>query len=96
MGYRRAYGWGLTSSCGLLPVEGGEPRYRVRNSTDGHERALLESQIRRPEERLAKVGAPAGKTHGEGKGRAGRPLGVSGSMDMHRLCTHQVFAGCRP
>ena len=27
----------------LLPVEDGEPHYRVRNSTDGHEWALLES-----------------------------------------------------
>ena len=27
----------------LLPVEGGEPHYRVRSSVDGHERALLES-----------------------------------------------------
>jgi hypothetical protein len=36
---------------GLLPVEDGEPHYRVRNSGDGHERALLESQIKAPEER---------------------------------------------
>ena len=35
----------------LLPVEDGEPRYRVRSSVDGHERALLESQIMLPEER---------------------------------------------
>ena len=35
----------------LLPMEDGEPHYRVRSSVDGHERALLESQIIRPEER---------------------------------------------
>ena len=35
----------------LLPMEDGEPHYRVRSSVDGHERALLESQIMRPEER---------------------------------------------
>ena len=42
----------------LLPMEDGEPHYRVRSSVDGHERALLESQIMRPEERPAKVEAP--------------------------------------
>ena len=41
----------------LLPVEGGEPHYRVRSSVDGHERALLESQIKAQEERAAKVEA---------------------------------------
>ena len=35
----------------LLPVEDAEPRYRVRSSVDGRERALLESQIMLPEER---------------------------------------------
>jgi hypothetical protein len=35
----------------LLPVEDVEPRYRVRSSVDGHERALLESQIMLPEAR---------------------------------------------
>ena len=45
----------------LLPMEDGEPHYRVRSSVDGHERALLESQIMRPEERLAKVEAPPAK-----------------------------------
>ena len=35
----------------LLPAEDGEPHYRVRSSVDGHERALLESQIMLPEER---------------------------------------------
>jgi hypothetical protein len=42
----------------LLPVEDGEPHYRVRSSVDGHERALLESQIKAREERPAKVEAP--------------------------------------
>jgi hypothetical protein len=42
----------------LLPVEDGEPRYRVRSSVDDHERALLESQIKLPEERPAKVEVP--------------------------------------
>ena len=47
----------------LLPVEDGEPHYRVRSSADGHERALLESQIRAREEGPAKVEAPpAGPT----------------------------------
>ena len=45
----------------LLPMEDGEPHYRVRSSVDGHERALLESQIMRPEERPAKVEAPPAK-----------------------------------
>jgi hypothetical protein len=35
----------------LLPVEHGEPHYRVRSSVDGHERALLESQMKALEER---------------------------------------------
>jgi hypothetical protein len=42
----------------LLPLVAGEPHYRVRSSADGHERALLESQIRRPEEQPATVEAP--------------------------------------
>ena len=42
----------------LLPLENGEPHYRVRSSVDGHERALLESQIRLPDERPAMVEAP--------------------------------------
>ena len=42
----------------LLPVEDGEPHYRVRSSVDGHERAFLESQIRRLEEPPVKVAAP--------------------------------------
>ena len=41
----------------LLPAEDGEPHYRVRSSVDGHERALLESQIRRQEETSATVEA---------------------------------------
>ena len=45
----------------LLPMEDGEPHYRVRSSVDGHERALLESQIMLPEERLAKVEPPPAK-----------------------------------
>jgi hypothetical protein len=35
----------------LLPLEDGEPHYRVRSSGDGHERALVESQIKVLEER---------------------------------------------
>jgi hypothetical protein len=45
----------------LLPVEVGEPHYRVRSSVDGHERALLESQIRLREEKPAPVEAPSAK-----------------------------------
>jgi hypothetical protein len=41
----------------LLPLEGGEPHYRVRSSADGHERALLENQIKLPEEPPANVEA---------------------------------------
>jgi hypothetical protein len=42
----------------LLPMEDGEPHYRVRSSVDGRERALLESQIKAREERPGKVEAP--------------------------------------
>ena len=42
----------------LLPMEEGEPHYRVRSSVDGHERALLESQIMLPQEPPPKVEAP--------------------------------------
>ena len=42
----------------LLPLVADEPHYRVRSSIDGHERALLESQIRRLEEPPVKVEAP--------------------------------------
>jgi hypothetical protein len=42
----------------LLPLVAGEPHYRVRSSIDGHERALLESQIRLQEERPAMVEPP--------------------------------------
>ena len=31
----------------LLPPVGSEPHYRVKSAVDGHERALLEGQIRR-------------------------------------------------
>ena len=34
----------------LLPLVDGEPHYRVKSSVDGHERALLEGQIRPAEE----------------------------------------------
>jgi hypothetical protein len=30
----------------LLPLVGHEPHYRVRSTVDGHERALLEGQLR--------------------------------------------------
>ena len=42
----------------LLPMEDGEPHYRVRSSVDGHERALLESQIMLPQEPPPKVEGP--------------------------------------
>jgi hypothetical protein len=42
----------------LLPLVAGEPQYRVRSSVDGHERALLESQIRLQGERPALVEPP--------------------------------------
>src|SRR5256885_513377 len=43
----------------LLPLEDGEPHYRVRSSVDGHERVLRESQIRQQEKGAAAVEAPA-------------------------------------
>jgi hypothetical protein len=42
----------------LLPLQNGEPQYRVKSSVDGHEWALLESQIKLPEERSAPVEPP--------------------------------------
>jgi hypothetical protein len=42
----------------LLPLEDGEPRYRVRSSVDGVERALLENQIKLLGERPAEVEPP--------------------------------------
>jgi hypothetical protein len=42
----------------LLPLVDAEPHYRAKSSVDGHERALLESQIRLPEGRSAAVEAP--------------------------------------
>jgi hypothetical protein len=30
----------------LLPADGGAPHYRVKSTADGHERALLEGQLR--------------------------------------------------
>ena len=42
----------------LLPLVGGEPRYRVRSVADGHERAVLERQIRLMEERPPVVVVP--------------------------------------
>ena len=30
----------------LLPLEGSTPQYRLRNSTDGHERMARETQLR--------------------------------------------------
>ncbi len=29
----------------LLPLEGGTPQYRVKNTTDGHERMARETQL---------------------------------------------------
>jgi hypothetical protein len=29
----------------LLPLEGGNPQYRLKNSTDGHERMARENQL---------------------------------------------------
>jgi hypothetical protein len=42
----------------LLPLEDGVPHYRVRSSADGHERTLLENQIKLPVERPAGVEPP--------------------------------------
>jgi hypothetical protein len=36
----------------LLPVEGNELHYRIKNSSDGHERVVIEAQLR-PAEALA-------------------------------------------
>jgi len=49
----------------LLPPVGSEPHYRVKSSVDGHERALLEGQIRpvmpepAPEAQRASAARPA-------------------------------------
>jgi hypothetical protein len=42
----------------LLPMEDGEPHYRVRSSIDSHERALLEGQMKLQEPEPTKVEAP--------------------------------------
>jgi hypothetical protein len=42
----------------LLPLEDGVPHYRVRSSADGHERALLENQIKLRVDRPAGVEPP--------------------------------------
>jgi hypothetical protein len=34
----------------LLPLADGEPQYRVRSEADGHDRVVLERQIRPPDE----------------------------------------------
>jgi hypothetical protein len=34
----------------LLPFVDGQPQYRVRSEADGHDRVVLERQIRRPDE----------------------------------------------
>ena len=44
-----------------LPLINGEPRYRVRSVVDGHERALLECQIRLLDERQTKPAVPLGR-----------------------------------
>ena len=46
----------------LLPPIDDEPHYRVKSAADGHERALLESQIRP----VAPEPAPAAERGGEG------------------------------
>ena len=52
------------------PMEDGQPQYRVKSSFDGHERALLESQIRLLEETPAAVAVPpVRKVPGGGKVR---------------------------
>lgn len=54
----------------LLPLVGREPHYRVRSAVDGHERALLEGQIRLVvQEPETKEPAPA-KTARGGGGRS--------------------------
>ena len=42
----------------LLPQVDGEPQYRVRSAADGHERALLESQVKLMEEQSGNVVIP--------------------------------------
>ena len=42
----------------LLPQVDGEPQYRVRSAADGHERALLESQVKLMEEQPGNVVIP--------------------------------------
>jgi hypothetical protein len=39
----------------LLPLVNDEPQYIVRSAVDGHERAVLEGQIRPPEPRAQKA-----------------------------------------
>jgi hypothetical protein len=50
----------------LLPLVDGEPQYRVRSADDGHERALLESQIRLIEERPGNVMVPLARPSRKG------------------------------
>ena len=51
----------------LLPLVGREPHYRVRSVVDGHERALLEGQLRlvvqRPKTREAATDKVRGRVH---------------------------------
>ena len=45
----------------LLPLVGPEPQYRVKSTVDGHERAVLEGQIRPVVQEPSKKGATPAK-----------------------------------
>jgi hypothetical protein len=51
----------------LMPLVGHEPHYRVKSVVDGHERALLEGQLRlvvqRPKTREAATDKVRGRVH---------------------------------
>jgi hypothetical protein len=79
----------------LLPVEDGEPHYRVRSSVDGHERALLERQIMSPQEPPPKVEAPPARSarRRRQKGSAGHRTTSQGGADS--TCDKSQVGGTR-
>ena len=76
----------------------GEPHYRVRSSVDGHERALLESQIKAREERPAKVEAPPADRCGGAQVKGGVVTNSRSRSELPRRrgCNMPIVAAHEP
>ena len=73
-----------------MPIEDGEPHYRVKSAADGHERALLEARMRPliPKPAPAVERTPVAKA-GQSRGERRRKAGASGEANGDAACSKE-------